>query len=285
MQGGTMERTSIVIDADVTISYLEGGSGRPLVMLPGWSQAASGFEHQFDDLSAVARVIAVDQRGHGESDAPATGYRIQRLAKDLHDLVEALDLTDFDLLGHSMGASVIWSYHSMFGRERAPRRLVLVDQAPAVHARPAWKEDDVARYGCLLPTAEALADFEGGVLASGTVDSHKELIRGMFTSAIDESDLERIAGENLKLARGHAAELLHDHCVIDWRSEIAAIDLPTLVIGAEASIFSAASQRWIAEQIDGAEIEIFAADDGGSHFMFYENPTRFNARVSEFLTA
>ena len=53
----------------------------------------------------------------------------------------------------------------------------------------------------------------------------------------------------------------------------------------EASIFSAASQRWIAEVVPGAEIDIFEADQGGSHFMFHENPGRFNARVSAFLTA
>jgi non-heme chloroperoxidase len=280
-----MERRSVVLAGGVTLSYLEGGSGRPLIMLPGWSQAASGFEHQFDDLARIARVIAVDLRGHGESEEPASGYRIQRLAKDVHELIVALDLTDFDLLGHSMGASVIWSYLSMFGHERPPRRLVLVDQAPAVLAQPGWSEEETARYGCLLPTADALAAFEGGVIASGTVESHKELIRGMFTAAFDEADLEHTAGENLKLSREHAAELLHDHCVIDWRSEIAAIDLPTLVIGAEASIFSAASQRWIAEVIPGAQVDIFPADEGGSHFMFVENPERFNARVSEFLTA
>jgi len=280
-----MERKSVRIDGDVTLSYLEGGSGRTLIMLPGWSQTASGFEKQFDDLIEVATVIALDQRGHGESDRPASGSRIQRLAKDLYDVVVALDLHDFDLLGHSMGASVIWSYHSMFGNERPPRRLVLVDQAPAVLAQPGWDEAERESYGCLLPNAEALADFEGGVLASGTVETHKELIRGMFTSGIDEADLERIAAENLKMPRAQAAELLHDHGVIDWRSEIGAIELPTLVIGAEASIFSAASQRWIAGQIDGAEVEIFAADDGGSHFMFFENPSRFNARVSAFLAA
>lgn len=280
-----MDRKSVTIAGDVTISYLEGGSGRPLIMLPGWSQTALGYERQFDDLGAVAHVIAVDQRGHGESSDASSGYRIQRLAKDLHELVGALGIDEFDVLGHSMGASVIWSYLSLFRHERAPRRVVLVDQAPAVLAQPGWSEEETARYGCLLPTAEALSDFEGGVVASGTVDSHKELIRGMFTAAVDEADLERIAAENLKLPRAHAAELLHDHCVIDWRSEIRAIDLPTLVIGAEASIFSAASQRWIAEVVPGAEVDIFEADQGGSHFMFFENPARFNARVSAFLGA
>jgi pimeloyl-ACP methyl ester carboxylesterase len=54
-------------------------------------------------------VIAVDMRGHGESDKPDNGYAIQRLAKDVQDLLAARNLTDVTLMGHSMGSSVIWS--------------------------------------------------------------------------------------------------------------------------------------------------------------------------------
>ena len=105
----------------------------------------------------------------------------------------------------------------------------------------------------------------------------------MFTETVNEDDLDWIAAENVKLPRGYAAPLLHDHCLIDWRSQIKAIRNPTLVIGAEGSIFTTQSQRWIAAQIPGAEVEIFEADDGGSHFMFFQNPKRFNARVAAFL--
>ena len=64
---------------------------------------------------------------------------------------------------------------------------------------------------------------------------------------------------------------------------IPTIRLPTLVVGGRASIFPAHTQEWIAEQIPGAECLIFAADEGGSHFMFYENPAKFNAAVHAIL--
>lgn len=51
----------------VTLRYVEAGSGRPLVMVPGWSQTAAQFEHQLAGLSDRYRVIALDLRGHGES--------------------------------------------------------------------------------------------------------------------------------------------------------------------------------------------------------------------------
>ena len=64
---------------------------------------------------------------------------------------------------------------------------------------------------------------------------------------------------------------------------IPSLDDPTLVVGARQSIFSAESQEWIAAQIPGAQVAIFEADEGGSHFMCYENPTKFNALVGAFL--
>ncbi|MEL6348303.1 MAG: alpha/beta hydrolase [Myxococcota bacterium] len=280
-----MEKNVLTLPGGLSLSYIEGGSGHPLVMLPGWSQTASGFAAQFGAFSKVARVIAVDHRGHGDSENAPAGYRIQRLARDLDEFLAVMGLGSFDLLGHSMGCSVIWSYMSMFGRARAPRKIVLADQAPAVVAQADWTEQQIADAGCLFPSFDALNGFEQAVRGAETPDAHKELIRGMFSAETHDGVLNQIASENLKLPRAHAAHLLHDHCVLDWRTEIQQIRVPTLVIGGEASIFSAQSQRWIASQIPGAQVEIFEADQGGSHFMFVNNPERFNARVAAFLSA
>ena len=64
----------------IVLRYEEAGSGKPLVCIPGWSQTAAQFKHQLSGLSDRYRVIAVDMRGHGESDKPDNGYTIQRLA-------------------------------------------------------------------------------------------------------------------------------------------------------------------------------------------------------------
>ena len=92
-----------------------------------------------------------------------------------------------------------------------------------------------------------------------------------------------IARENLKFPRELAAQLLRDAAFVDWRDVIKRIQLRTLVIGGEGSIFSSDSQRWIASQIPDAQVEIFSEDEGGSHFMFLENPRRFNSTVLSFL--
>ena len=56
-----------------------------------------------------------------------------------------------------------------------------------------------------------------------------------------------------------------------------------LVIGGRASFVSWQSQVWIHERIKGSRLELFEAEEGGQHFMFMENPGRFNALVRDFL--
>ncbi len=280
-----MERRQFVTSDGVSLSYIEMGEGQPLIMVPGWSQSAAQFSGQFEAFAKIARVIAVDPRGHGMSDNPAIGYRIQRIAKDLHELISGLGLEQPDMLGHSLGASMIWSYLSMFDAEVPPRRLVFVDQPAAILARKHWGEEEHANAGCLLPSLDELGQFENAVLACTTPETMKELLRPMFTDQVDEDTLLWVAKENLQFPRQHAMELLNDGAVHDWRSLIRSIRHPTLVIGGEASQVPSRSQRWIASQIAGAEVEIIEADQGGSHFSFIENPDRFNERVVRFLTA
>ena len=76
---------------------------------------------------------------------------------------------------------------------------------------------------------------------------------------------------------------MRNHANLDWRDVIAKIRLPTLAIGAYASLAPATCMPWVAAQIPGSRLEMFAADEGGSHFMFVENSSKFNRVVLEFL--
>lgn len=280
-----MQRKSFRTGDGVELSYLEGGTGRPLIMLPGWSQTAAMFGRQFEDFYQIARVVALDHRGHGDSAKPDHGYKVQRLAKDLSELIDALQLAECDILAHSAGAAATWSYLLMLGAAKPPRRLIFVDEPPALLARPDWSDKEKEEAGAIVPSLEGLAGYMAAVRKAGTPEDVAEMLRPMFTKAISESELLDVARENLKFPRQYAAELLGDNVIQDWRSVIGTIRLPTLVFGGEGSIHPAASQRWIAAHIPGAEVDIVPANEGGNHFLFYENPKRFNARVIRFLQA
>ena len=266
------------------LNAIEAGSGQPLIMIPGWSQSAAEYGRNIEELAKSRRVIALDMRSHGDSPNAPSGHRIQRLAKDLRETLEILGLDQADVLGHSMGSSIIWSYLDLFGEDRL-RRLVIVDQAPMVAALPGWDDATKRKYGCLLPDVQSVASFAEVVRSTDTVEGTMGIVRGMFTSAMPEPDLRWIASENLKMPRGAAADLLFDHCLNDWRDVITATRLPSLVIGGRKSIFPPESQEWIASVNPNAKASIFEEHEGGGHFMFFENPRRFNAEVSAFLSS
>ncbi len=267
---------------DVTLRYLEAGTGRPLILVPGWSQTARMFQSLIDDLSRDHRVIAIDMRGHGESDKPPHGYRIARLAQDLAEFLERSALSDVTLVGHSMGCAVIWSYLELNGADRISR-LVIIDQAPVVTAWPEWSDDEKAECGALHSPEtlfQAVTQLSGPAGAAVTADYIRD---SLFSKQCPEATLAWVTAENLKMPRDSAAKLLLDLAIHDWRDVIRRIAVPTMVFGARSSIFDCRSQEWIGRQIPGAVVEIFEEDEGGSHFMWMENPAKFHALLRGFL--
>ena len=275
--GDIMRKAGHVITSDgVKLSYWEVGSGKSLVMIPGWSQTAAMYKLQLDGLGQYYRVIGLDMRGHGESDKPTHGYRIARLAVDTHDALVALDLQDVVLAGHSMGCSVIYSYWEHFGSDRLSK-LILIDQSPALAAWPGWTDEEKAtmcadEVTTLFNWAAALKSAEGEKTTEKFIAHH-------FRNFPPEERAWALT-ENLKFPRPYAARLVADHLAQDWRDVIPRITLPTLVVGGWRN---ARSQEWIGAHLPGARVEIFAETDGGSHFMFLENPVKFNQLVCEFV--
>jgi len=265
----------------VRLHYIEAGSGDVLVMIPGWSQTAAQFKHQIAGLSDRYRVIAIDMRGHGESDKPNHGYRIHRLSADVHEFITANNLKHVTLAGHSMGCSVIWGYWELFGRDRVSK-LILIDQMPMITANPIWSEAEKTDAGAILDK-DSLYSVTNSLAGPDGVKTTEGFITGMFNKTYPRDELNWVIAQNLKMPRPYAARLLYDHATNDWRDVIPMIDIPTLVFGGKASLVPWKSQVWIGQQIPGARTEIFETEEGGNHFMFMENPEKFNRIVKEFM--
>jgi len=278
--GGQSEGTFTTSDG-VRLHYIEAGSGKPLVLIPGWSQSAAQFKYQIAGLSDKYRVIAIDMRGHGDSDKPEYGYRIHRLSADVHEFLVAKNLKDVALGGHSMGCSVIWGYWELFGSDRLSK-LVLIDQMPMITANPTWSDAEKVNAGAILDK-NSLYDITNSLAGADGVKTSEGFVTGMFTKNYPRDDLNWVIQQNLKMPRPYAARLLYDHATNDWRDQIPRINIPTLVVGAKASLVGWKSQRWVSSQIKGSRVEIFEEAEGGNHFMFMENPTKFNAIVREFV--
>ncbi|MCO1335838.1 alpha/beta hydrolase [Microbulbifer sp. OS29] len=265
----------------VTLRYLEVGRGPILLMLHGWSQGAVLFKYQLSGLSGHFRVIALDMRGHGQSDKPSHGHRLSRLAKDLQELVTNLQPGRIHLLGHSAGCSVIWSYLEMFGGRNVDK-LIFIDEPACLLADPSWPETERLAAGGIF-TPDALYRFVDNLVGPKGTDATREILLSMVTPAMSAPQREELVAVNLQCPRLWAAKLFVDNVTQDWRDFIPTIKKPTLLVFGRASPHPLECQQWIHRQINGSRLEVFEAEEGGSHFLFLEAPAKLNTLIDEFL--
>jgi pimeloyl-ACP methyl ester carboxylesterase len=99
---------------DVNIHYVEGGEGPPVLLIPGWPQSWYAWRYVMPQLvDAGYRVIAVDPRGMGESDAPIGSYDVGTVAAELHALAQTIGLFEggpIDVVGHDVGTWIAYAW-------------------------------------------------------------------------------------------------------------------------------------------------------------------------------
>lgn len=280
---GPSDRSTRRVDVEpgVSLSIIEQGAGRPIVIVPGWSQTALEWSDHIDHLARSHRVLAIDMRGHGESSKPAHGYHVSRFAADLDAVLNLEDLEDVTLMGHSMGCSVIWSYLELFGAERVAR-LVLVDQTPSLLVDPLWSDERRQAVGGVF-TFEVAMNLLVGLRGREADALTLQFVQSMTSGNFPETQFRKLLEQNLTLPRDLAAKLLYDHIFNDWTDTIRRITLPTLVIGAKGSIMPWRGVEAIGKMISGSKTFIFDAEPSGSHFAFLEDPTTFLALLDDFL--
>lgn len=123
----------------VTIHYVRGGTGEPLVLLHGWPQTWYEWHRIMPQLAQRYTVIVPDTRGSGASPGPqpATGYDTRTLAEDVHQLVRQLGYARIRLVGHDIGLMISYAYAAAYPAE--VQKLVLLD-APIPGIEPIWTQ-------------------------------------------------------------------------------------------------------------------------------------------------
>ncbi len=108
--------------------YLEAGAGPPVVLLHGFPETSFAWRFQIPALASQYRVIAPDLRGYGETDKPASGYDKRTMANDVVELMKALGIARFALVGHDRGARV--ATRLVKDHPDLVDRLVVMDNVP-----------------------------------------------------------------------------------------------------------------------------------------------------------
>lgn len=113
---GVVDRGTVQLTAGA-FSYLDSGTGDPVVFLHALGRSASDWLPVMEAMESDWRCIALDQRGHGDSVRPGE-YNYELLEQDFREFVDSLGLDRFTLVAHSMGGVVGWIF-----AERTPERL------------------------------------------------------------------------------------------------------------------------------------------------------------------
>jgi len=104
-----------------------GAGAPPLVLVHGWSCDRTYWRHQTAHFSRRATVVTVDLGGHGESGTGRVAWTVRSFGDDVVAVLDALDLRDAVLVGHSLGGQIVRQV--AYRNPKAVAGLVLVDPA------------------------------------------------------------------------------------------------------------------------------------------------------------
>ena len=242
------------------------GAGKPVLLSHGWPMHADMWEYQMPALVAAGfRCIATDRRGFGRSDQPGHGYDFDTFADDLAAVLTALDLHDVTLVGYSMGAGEITRYLVRHGAGRVARAALIA--------------------GALSPMDESVAGLMSQMIATDRPQFLTDGVPSLFTATAGEpvsaAQMQWVVGLALQASPLATLACLRAFGQNDFRAELGAFTMPTLVIHGDADGSQPVTvARDLAKAIPGAQYLEYA---GAPHGLFLTERTRLAADLVRFV--
>ena len=255
----------------ITINYLlEGEGDTTVVLINGLADDLQSWDFQVPALRAAGfRVLRFDNRGIGLSDKPAGGYTSRMLADDAKALVDHLGLTNFHLMGVSMGGMIAEEYALAYGADLASLTLACTYAAPdnfCTRLFDYWG-DLATKLGVPFVMRDvSLWAFTGEFFETRPEDAIE------FDAAMASLDMPLEA---------YLAQLnvIQTHDTLPRLSEISA---PTLVLaGDEDILIPVRLSRALHEAIPASQWQTVP----GGHACLWESPDPFNRAFIDFVTA
>jgi len=260
------------------IFYKDWGAGQPLVFSHGWPLSADAWDAQMVFLGERGyRVVAHDRRGHGRSSQTWNGNDMDTYADDLAGLIEALDLKDITLVGHSTGGGEVARYVGRHGTTRVAK-AVLVGAVPPLMLKTAANPDG-------LP----MDVFNG--LRAGTFNDRSQFFKDLTMpfygynrpgAKISEGVRESFWLQGMMVGIKSALDCIKQFSETDFTKDLERLGVPTLVIhGDDDQIVPiAASALRTAKIVKNATLKVYR---GAPHGLVTTHQEQFNADVLSFL--
>ena len=250
--------TRAAISDGLRIAYEDVGQGSPaVVLIHGAFGNRFHYAAQIKHLAQRHRVLALDLRGHGESDVPQDGFRLQDYAEDVVAVCEAASLDRYVLCGHSMPVALI-------AASLNPERVAGVALLDGTILFPESLRSQVLAN--LVPVLEG--------------PSANQAMQGFFLeraiSPYDSAEVKaQVLAEIAAAPTQIAAPLMRDVMTEDF-SQFLTGSFPLLYVHASAPAVLARVQELRPDVLLGAVV-------GSGHWMMLEVPNQVNAMLDRFL--
>jgi non-heme chloroperoxidase len=270
--------STITIKDGTEIYYKDWGKGPVVTFSHGWPLSSDAWDGQmFFLVKHGYRCVALDRRGHGRSSQPSSGNDMNGYADDLAAVVEALDLKDATLVGHSTGGGEVARYIGRHGTKRVAAAVLVAAVPPLMLKTPANPE------GLPIEVFDKLRSD----LTKNPSQFYRDLATPFYGanrtgSNVPQGTLDQFWLWSMQSGLLNAYESIKAFSETDFTEDLKKFDVPTLVLhGEDDQIVPVKdSARKSARLIRGAR-EIYYP--GAPHGLMATHQDRVNGDLLAFL--
>jgi non-heme chloroperoxidase len=210
------------------IYYKDWGKGPVVTFSHGWPLNADAWDGQmFFLMQKGFRVVAHDRRGHGRSSQPTSGNEMNGYADDLAAVIEALDLKDAILVGHSTGGGEVARYIGRHGTKRVAK-AVLLAAVPPIMVKSASNPEG-------LPI-DVFDNLRSGIMQDRS-QFYKDLAKPFYGAnkgvKVSQGMLDQFWLWSMQAGLLNAYESIKAFSETDFTEDLKKIDVPTMVMHGE----------------------------------------------------
>jgi pimeloyl-ACP methyl ester carboxylesterase len=265
-QATNLEFADVRLKTGVTLHYGQQGdaNGQVMILLHGYTDSWFSYSRVLSLIDAKNRVYVLDQRGHGRSERPASGYELRSFAEDVVAFMDAKGVSKATVVGHSMG-SFVAQHVATLAPERVSR-LVLVGSATT-------------------PRNNVVSELQQAVNALGETVPEKfitEFQTSTIFHKVPEPFIRQIVLESQKVPARVWREVIAGLLNGNSGANLKSIKTHTMIIwGDRESIFPRSEQDALVQTLENSDLKVYT-DTG--HSPHWERPEQFARDLQEFLS-
>jgi pimeloyl-ACP methyl ester carboxylesterase len=259
-------KKTVTLKSGLKLAYVEAGDtdGPPLLLIHGFTDNSRSWSLLAPHLMKQ-RLLAIDLRGHGKSDAPDCCYAYQDFAADAAAFLDAMGIARADVMGHSLGSMTAQMMAAQFPEKVG--KVVLVSSTTDIGSGPgSWLWDNI------MPLQPP-------------IDPESQFMKDWYwnPNPVDEDYITRERHESAAVPIHVWRGVVWSAAITDMAPLAGQVKAPLLVLwGDQDALFDLPHQEKLEKAYPEARFEVFS---GAGHNMFWEFPEKSAEIIEKFLAA